>query len=185
MKRIIRTISFMAVFMLLQGGCVTTQDTREAMRQHEDFLLLKEELTRTKGRLEALETEYQRLLREVDAMQGASYGSENAAGAAQARMDELERRFNSMEASRAKDRQAIVEQLSGRISEIMGGESGRKSAPRQAGNAVGYEHTVQEGETLSAIAAAYKIRVSAIVDANSLKDQNTIHKGQKLFIPKP
>lgn len=45
------------------------------------------------------------------------------------------------------------------------------------------EHTVQPGETLSAIASAYKSSIREILDLNKMKDANMIRPGQKLLIP--
>jgi murein DD-endopeptidase MepM/ murein hydrolase activator NlpD len=44
-------------------------------------------------------------------------------------------------------------------------------------------HTVKRGETLSEIAAAYRVPVQAIIDANGLSNPNVIVTGQKLIIP--
>ena len=45
------------------------------------------------------------------------------------------------------------------------------------------EHTVQSGETLSEIASAYGVRMNALIEANGLKDPDSIRVGQTLFIP--
>jgi N-acetylmuramoyl-L-alanine amidase len=42
---------------------------------------------------------------------------------------------------------------------------------------------VESGQTLSAIAVAYKVSASSIKKANSMKS-DTLRVGQKLFIPK-
>jgi LysM repeat protein len=153
------------------------------------MLLLKEDLNRTKGKLETLEMEYQRLLRELDAMQGAAASSLGVTSSTQVRIDELERRLNVLEGARVKDRQAIVDQLSGKMADIMGSGASGKSGPKgKSGAAVsttGYEHVVKEGETLSAIATAYKVKINAIIEANKLQSPDMLLKGQKLFIPKP
>ncbi len=177
------------------SGCATMQDSSEATQQQEDMLLLKEDLNRTKGKLETLEMEYQRLLRELDAMQGATASSKGATSSTQARIDELERRLSVLESARAKDRQAIVDQLSGKMADIMGDRPTGKSSPKSKSTATktsagttgmtGYEHVVKEGDTLSAIATAYKVKTSAIVEANKLQSPYTLKTGQKLFIPQP
>jgi len=191
-----------AITAMLVGlsGCVTVQDSGEATQQQEDILLLKEDLTRTKGKLETLEMEYQRLLRELDAMQAAAASSKGATGSTQARIDELERRLSVLEGARARDRQAIVDQLSGKMVDIMGDRTTGKASPKSkaaapkananvgaAGTAslTGYEHVVKEGDTLSAIATAYKVKPSAIVEVNKLQSPYTLRVGQKLFIPQP
>lgn len=45
-------------------------------------------------------------------------------------------------------------------------------------------HTVLEGQTLYAISNIYKVPIDSIKKANKRTD-NTIHKGEKLIIPKP
>ena len=194
MKQYLKIIGIMAVLANLLG-CATMQDSSEATQQQEDMLLLKEDLNRTKGQLETLEMEYQRLLRELDAMQGTAASSNGATSSTQARIDELEHRLSVLESARAKDRQVIVDQLSGKMADIMGDRPTGKSSPKSKPTATkastgttgmtGYEHVVKEGDTLSAIATAYKVKTSAIVEANKLQNPDTLIKGQKLFIPQP
>ena len=193
MKQYLKIIGIMAMLANILG-CVTMQDSGEAVQQQEDMLLLKDDLNRTKGKLETMEMEYQRLVRELDAMQGAAVSSKNATSSTQARIDDLERRLSVLEGARAKDRQAIVDQLSGKMADIMGERNTAKSGPKgkaavtkaSAGAAgTGYEHVVKEGDTLSAIAAAYKVKASAIVEANQLQSPYMLRPGQKLFVPQP
>ncbi|MDD5677624.1 MAG: LysM peptidoglycan-binding domain-containing protein [Kiritimatiellae bacterium] len=194
MKQYIIIIGIMAVLAVLPG-CVSMQDSSEAMQQQEDILLLKEDLNRTKGKLETLDMEYQRLLRELDALQGVAINSRGETSSTQARLGEIDRRLSVLEGARTKDRQAIVDQLSGKMADIMGdgttGKSSRKSntgstkAATGAANTTGYEHAVKEGDTLSAIAAAYKVKTSAIIEANKLQSPYVLRPGQKLFVPQP
>lgn len=46
-------------------------------------------------------------------------------------------------------------------------------------------HTVRKGETLSTVAALYKVRVKDILNWNDLKDGNTVQPGQNLKIMAP
>src|SRR5450759_1567802 len=194
MKKYIGIMVIMATLVGLPG-CATMQDSSEVTQQQEDMLLIKEDLNRTKGKLATLEMEYQRLLHELDAMQGAAASSKGATSSTQARTDELERRLSVLEGVRVKDRQAIVDQLSGKMADIMSDRTTGKSSPKSksaatkagAGTAgmTGYEHVVKEGDTLSAIATAYKVKTSAIVEANKLQSPYTLRTGQKLFIPQP
>lgn len=191
MKRWLLITAFVAALAGLPG-CLTLRDQSESAREQEARLALQEDLDRVKGKLEALEMEYQRLLREQDALKSQASGSKDEAGTAQQRLNELERRLSMLEDARVKDRQAIVEQLSGKLAEIMsGGPPARKSivtlAPlgANAEGKSGYEHIVQDGETLSTIAAAYKVKLSAIIEANQLQNPDALLPGQKLFIPQP
>ena len=194
MKQYLKIIGIMTALTGLMG-CATMPDSSEVTQQQEDMLLLKEDLNRTKGKLETMEMEYQRLVRELDAMQGMEASSKGATSATQARMDELERRLNILEKARSEDRQAIVDQLSGKMADILGnrttGKSGTKSKPvatktqANINGMTGYEHIVKEGDTLSAIAVAYKVKISAIVEANKLQSPYILRTGQQLFIPQP
>ena len=44
-------------------------------------------------------------------------------------------------------------------------------------------HTVESGETLGKIAAAYGVTTAAIANANGLTNPNMIRVGQRLIIP--
>ncbi|MBI3943592.1 MAG: L,D-transpeptidase family protein [Chloroflexi bacterium] len=52
-----------------------------------------------------------------------------------------------------------------------------------ATHAAGPVHAVQRGETLSGIAAQYKISYAALMEANSLRNADFIYTGQRLLIP--
>ena len=56
------------------------------------------------------------------------------------------------------------------------------AAPAEAAR-VGLTHVVQAGETLSSIALFYQVSVGALVQANSLADEDALALGQELFIP--
>lgn len=58
-------------------------------------------------------------------------------------------------------------------------------ASAQAGTAGETIHTVQPGQTLTGIAASYGVSVSAILQANGLRNQDFIYVGQRLRIPAP
>lgn len=44
-------------------------------------------------------------------------------------------------------------------------------------------HVVKRGETLTAIAARYKVDIAALARANKLKDRDVLRRGQRLIIP--
>ncbi len=179
-------IIYGAIILIASGisGCVTTQDSGRTAQIQEDIFLLKEEITRNRGRLESLEMENQRLTREIGALQSERTGGQ--VQETQSRLDSVERRIQALDAARANDRQMIVEQISATMAKMIGNTAGREASRSPgAGNATGYEHIVKEGETLSAIAAAYKTKPETIIEANKLKNPNLLVKGQKLFIPRP
>ena len=165
----------------LLPGCTTYDDSRPAVQENENILLLREDVNRCKSRLETMEIEQQRILNEIQQLR-AKGQDENT----KAKLDEMERRIAALDAARASDRQAIIDQLSGNVAKMMGsGTAASKNADKKtsASSGTGYEHVVKDGETLSAIATAYKVKPSAIIEANDLKKPDALRKGQKLFIP--
>ena len=170
-------------------GCNTLNDSdRMIAHEREDMNIMRADIDRLSGRLEQMEMENARLGREVEQVRGAvsSAGSDRAE--AQARMSDIERRLQALDAAREKDRQAIIDQLSAKISEILKAGRAAPARPRTAsrseaaggGQAV---HEVQAGETLSAIAARYNVRIDDIIQANGLQDPDHLVNGQKLVIP--
>jgi len=165
----------------LLPGCTTYDDSRSAVQENENILVLREDVNRCKSRMETMEIEQQRILNEIQQMR-AKGQDENT----NAKLDELERRITALDAARASDRQAIIDQLSGNVAKMMGATAAPKTTKKTSSSAAsttGYEHIVKEGETLSTIAAAYKVKPSAIIEANDLKNPDALRKGQKLFIP--
>ena len=105
--------------------------------------------------------------------------------------DELAALRSDLEAVRATQgrlRGEIVDDLSTRIAAIAEREQKARATAereRQAAQRSGYSHTVEAGQTLSAIAQAYKVSVKAIMRANTITDPTKLRVGQTLFIPDP
>lgn len=175
---------------MLLTGCAALQEQRaELQEQREDVLIVQDDTRRLRGRVEALEQEVERLTQQLSAL-----GSEQSR-AVQSQMqgvntslDDMQRRIRTLEASREADRKEIVESVSKRVADIVNKQQPRRttsSAPRKQISNEGYEHEVQPGETLSAIAKAYGARSDEIMQANGLESADKLRVGQKLFIPAP
>lgn len=93
--------------------------------------------------------------------------------------------FNVLKSEQGKMRGEIVTDLSNKIQTIA--EKQRAAAEQAAKSAQksGYNHVVEAGQTISAIAQAYKVTPASIMKANKIKDATKIRVGQKLFIPDP
>jgi len=191
MKHLIIFVCLAGAFVLFLSGCATYEGSSSAATQErEDALVLREDINRCQSRLETMEIEQKQILSEIQQLR-ARGGDEGS----RVRLDELERRVSALDAARSSDRKEIVEQISANVAKMMSGTpaaaSGTTNSKKVAPKAVspsttsttGYEHIVKENETLSAIASAYKVKLSAIVEANDLKKPYTLRKGQKLFIP--
>lgn len=166
---------------------------------------------RTQTRIEQLEESSRRMQAELDAMEQSQqhvaaqaearlHQARQEAAAAASEVEALRREVASLRTEQQQLRK-ILDDLPGRISKAVAAATppataaasgtrrntgaGASSAPSSGRAAVGYEHVVEAGQTLSEIAQAYKVRVDAIVKENGLKDAGSIRVGQKLFIPKP
>jgi chromosome segregation ATPase len=179
-----------AALALLAGGCITlpSEQIAEETRAREDFLLLQEDIRQLSGRIEGIELEMDRLRARMDASRTEQAGALSAQlEGLRAKTSELDARIRALDAARDKDRQEIVDSLSRKVSQIVStppAATGRTKSQRPVKNE-GYEHVVQPGETLSAIAAAYKVKAADIIEANGLKSADQLRAGQKLFIPAP
>lgn len=136
-------------------------------------------------KISALQTEQIRLQHEMQNVQRTV--QDQAALARQQALD-LERKMQASEAAREADKAFIIDTLSRKIADILGSRTATASPPPGGPAASprtqsGYEHVVKPGESLSRIAAAYKVPVNAIMNANGIQNPNSIRAGQKLFIP--
>lgn len=171
------SLSLLGVALVLGSGCVTMVDQNTMAQQQADMETLRENVQRIQEKINGLELEQQNLQRDLGAMRG----SPKEDVVVKNRLDTLERQVQSLAAGRDADRKQIVNQ----VASIVGssGSGSGKSSSRGGGLQSGVEHVVESGQTLSAIAAAYKVSASSIKKANSLKS-DTLRVGQKLFIPK-
>jgi len=177
-----------AVLLAGTSGCVTFSNDSDQMQAREDMLIVQDKMQKLDGRIEGLELEVERLRRDVDSARSGP----SPVQPLQARLDDLETRIRAVDAARERDKQEIVDKLSSKITQIVssskssGSSSARKQGSKKSsssGSQTGYEHEVQSGETLSAIAAAYGVSTKVVLDNNDIKDPNRLRVGQKLFIP--
>ena len=176
-----------ALVILGLAGCSTLEEqSQQAMKEREDMLLLQEDMRKLSGRIEGLELESQRLRTDVDQIRaGQSRTDKSDLMALQTRMDDAEAKLRDVQAAREKDKQELIDKLSGKIAQLMGPSSSGshiQTGKRNASN-TGYEHVVKAGDSLSAIAAAYGVSSKVIMENNDIKDPNKLRVGQKLFIP--
>lgn len=173
MKKIL-TIGMMAA-MLMAGGCVTLVDQASMARQQADWESMCADIQRMNERINGLQLEQQALTREIETLRRAPREDVTTKN----RLETLERQVQALGAAREADRREIVTKVASIVGSSGGSSSGRGSS---SASETGYEHVVKSGETLSAIAAAYKVNSSSIKKANGLKS-DVVRVGQKLFIP--
>jgi LysM repeat protein len=163
------TKTLFAVFIVtsLLNGCMTYQPSRTAqVRQTEDQLIQQENQRRMAGRIETLELEISRISRELDALRQT-----------------LDARVTNIESKSEEDKRQIIARLTAQLEKLMAKTPAPAPAPSGGGAMQGYEHIVQQGDTLSTIAKAYNVTTKVLIDVNKLKNPDRLSIGQKLFIP--
>ena len=97
--------------------------------------------------------------------------------------------LNTVKNDQGKIREEIIADLTGKIKTLADQQRAEAAAAEKAAEKAaqksGYKHTVEAGQTISAIAQAYKVSASSILKANKIKDPTKIRVGQVLFIPDP
>jgi LysM repeat protein len=184
-------IRFIALPLLLAAvilsGCDTFyQDSRYADSQRQEAVRLEmvrqqqiRDLDALKATSEAVDLHLQQLDTRMDRLEGAL----RDAGTPQAEITALRREVEALRRERETLKREVVDDLSREMAKLLAAQSasaarGGTRTARQSG----YEHKVQAGQTLSEIAAAYKVSVETIKRANNLKD-DMIRVGQVLFVP--
>ncbi|MFA6562832.1 MAG: LysM peptidoglycan-binding domain-containing protein [Verrucomicrobiia bacterium] len=177
-----------------------------------DMRVLEERVNKAAGDVQALQVNYERLQHEVASVRQQIAAAAAGGGVAASEIQRLDSRINAVDNARKHDAEVIISQVTSELQKMggsaggisrrassSGGErtpagrvpTGKKTiaSPGAAGAAStggaeqGYEHVIEKGQSLSAIAKAYSTTVDAIKKANNLKGE-TIFIGQKLFIPK-
>lgn len=172
-------MGLLGAVLLLAGGCVTMVDQNTMAQQQADMEKMREDVQRIRERLNGIELEQQNLARDI----GSAKNAPKEDTVVRNRLDTLERQVQSLAAGREADRKQIVNQVATLVGSSGSSSSGRSASGRNGGTQTGYEHVVESGQTLSAIAEAYKVSSASIKRANNLKS-STLRVGQKLFIPK-
>jgi septal ring factor EnvC (AmiA/AmiB activator) len=172
-------VSLLGAGLLISSGCVTMVDQNRMAQQQADMEKMRENVQRIQEKLNGIELEQQNLARDI----GAVRSSPKEDTVVRNRLDTLERQIQSLAAGRDADRKQIVSQVASLVGSSSGSSPSGHTSSRGSGSQTGYEHVVESGQTLSEIAAAYKVSVTSIRKANNLKS-NTLRVGQKLFIPK-
>jgi len=99
----------------------------------------------------------------------------------------LEKSLGAMQQQLSAQRQEYQTSINKMIDQVSREVSKASVSPASSGGPVGtgefFEHKVESGQTLGAIAKAYNVSVQDIMSANKMKDTN-LRVGQTLYIPK-
>ncbi len=195
MKKEILSIAGAALAAVVFSGCETMYsgngfNQRKAQR---DQAVIQQEMERrqvqqdaqsarlaaqsAESRLDQIDMRVDRL---EDASRATSWATISDVEALRRENQELRAALADARAEHERLRSEIIGNVQGLLKE----QQKRNTPPPapQPKPQTGYEHKVESGQTLSAIAQAYGVSVQKIKDANGLKN-DVIRVGQTLFIP--
>ncbi len=190
-----RTLPLFAVVAF--SGCETMYNN-SGRRQEADNAAMRAAMERqqlsrdteiAKAAAQSAEVQLQQLDMRLSRLEDSLRQSQNASGAdlaaLQREIASLKGEISAIRADRETMKKEIVNQISSEVAKLLAAQ--QKAAAATAASAAaasqsGYEHKVQPGQTLSAIAQAYGVSVEKIKKANGLKN-DVIRVGQTLFIP--
>lgn len=183
-----------ALFLLSASGCLTLQTREDAVAQEELDRATQQSVARLKTQVEAILAQQDQIQQQMQQLRLVAQDRvtatdlERSNANLKTQIADLERRLAALDSARAQDKQEIVGTLSRNMASALAAQ--QKSQPRSstptakpAYSGKAYKHTVAAGDTLSAIASAYKVPASSIVSANSLKSPYTLRVGQEILVP--
>ena len=150
------------------SGCQTYRMQQEQARNDAAASYNQERMRVVQGRVESMESENSRLLREVQELRAE-------VNRCNSQISQLNSNMQALEAKQVREMKKTIAE----VEKILNSSSRRGSSSNRG---PGRMHTVQSGHTLSTIAQAYGSTVKTIKKANNL-DSDVIFVGQKLFIP--
>ncbi len=142
---------------------------------------LEYSVQRLAARFDAIEQQQSALSARISALE------KNKDAATRDELAALRADLNAVKGSQEQMRGEIVDDLSKKIASLskQREEAARKARETAAAQKSGYKHTVEAGQTISAIADAYGVSTRSIIKANKISDPTKIRVGQVLLIPDP
>lgn len=180
MRRFFLLLMLVGCVPVLQAQYRATVSPQAFAQQTQQLREVQYSLQTLMARLESIELRQTQLESKLSVLEkGARFANKDDLAALRTDMEALR-------ASQGEMREAVVAELSGKMAKIIQQqESAAQAKASAARQRSGYEHVVEAGETVSAIAQAYKVTTKSILEANKIKDPTKIRVGQKLFIPDP
>jgi len=163
----------------------------------------QQQINELNGRIRDLQETLDVQKKRIDALEKEISDLRDKAGGSGANADDLQKltdQIQDVDKKRLADRELILKEIE-KLGKVGGPTSGHKSPPAvstattdnstpAAGPQKGYDYTIQRGDTLLAIAKAYrdqgiKVTTDQILKANPGLDPKNLIVGKKIFIPAP
>ena len=193
MKRFLLFASFLGTTCLLEPTSALAQgsslDTR-ALR--EDCRRLQSQLADLLEAHNALKSELSKFRSEVRQLR-AQTATKDPAAVTRADLEGLAKSIREVDRKRIQDKDLILKEMQALLRSTPTGAKPPTAPPHSE---KGFDHTVEAGQTISAIIAAYntklkrqdvkkRITLKSVLDANPNSNPRTMRIGQSLFIPDP
>ncbi|MFA6714500.1 MAG: LysM peptidoglycan-binding domain-containing protein [Victivallales bacterium] len=182
-------ILVLAGILILMTGCETFNSggSQSQYVSNPDIIELKNEVTLLKRKIHNIQNSNAGIAQKLASLQNQiNYVNEQNQQQAKA-LNSLSREISQEKVQRQQALDKMVETVADQTAKTVNSiaaQSVPKSSPASAPAAGAYyKHKVAAGETLSAIARAYKVSVTEIKEANNIKG-HIIRVGQILHIPK-
>lgn len=172
---------------LLLCGCEAMggRDSREAQLQRQQNEMVRaqtNQMNQVSSSISALQNSNAEIVRTVNDLNQKIVTLEQRNATLEKNISSLQQQITAEKQERQTTINKMIDQISKEVS--------KASAPAPAAAASGpvgsgsfFEHKVESGQTLGAIAKAYGVTVQEIMTANRMKDAN-LRVGQTLYVPK-
>lgn len=184
------TVRLLPALALALSGCATFYDPvsvrEQEMAERQRQAAQQERYDRMRDQLESLQSEVAQLRQELAKVRQEA-GSSSRLQSLEESVANLGRRIDGESEARQREQRNMIDTVSKMVASSSRSSSSSSrstsSSPRKATE--GYVHKVERGQTLSAIASAYKTTTASILSANQISNPNSLREGQELIIPKP
>lgn len=190
MKKYTIIFSALAV-MSLMTACETTnsRSSNQFSSANQDVINLQNDVALLKRQMAAIRNSNAAVAREISSLKSQVNYVNEQNQLQNKNITALNQALKSERAQRQAAMDKVVETVADQTAKTVNSMARRTQAPAAAVSSGGlqagayYKHKVESGQTLSAIARAYKVSVKDIKQANNLKS-DIIRVGQVLHIPK-
>ena len=193
MKRFLLFALFFGAICLLEPTAALAQGTSLDTRAlREDCRRLQSQLADLLEAHNALKSELSKFRSEVRQLR-AQTATKDSAAVTRADLEGLAKSIREVDRKRIQDKDLILKEMQALLRSTPTGAKPPTAPPHSE---KGFDHTVEAGQTISAIIAAYntklksqgvkkRITLKSVLDANPNLNPRTMRIGQSLFIPDP
>ena len=188
MKKYFLLLSASALMILLSACETMNSQNNQFAASNQDVVELQNDVARLKSKMAAIQNDNRRIMKGMSSLQAQINYVNDANQQQNKTITALNQQLAKERAERRAALNKVVETVADETTKAVNTiakqnrpKPSRTSKAMPAG--AYYEHKVEKGQTLSAIARAYKVSVNDIKTANHLKS-NIIRIGQILLIPK-